>query len=46
MESLEEDLDSLDERVPQYSIDERFDKLQHELDSMSGFVENLKTAFE
>lgn len=46
MESLEEDLDSLDERVPRYSIDERFDELQSELDSMSGFVENLKTAFE
>lgn len=46
IESLEEDLDSLDKLVPEYSIDERFADLQDELDSMSGFVENLKTAFE
>lgn len=44
--SLEEDVDSIDNRIPKYSIEERFNDLENELNSVSEFVENLKTVFE
>lgn len=44
--TIEEDVDSIDKRIPDYSIEERFTDLESELDTVSEFVENLKTAFE
>jgi archaellum component FlaC len=46
LDSTEQDVSSLDERVPAYSVDERFDEVEDELDSIEEFVDNLKRAFE
>lgn len=46
LNALAEDVDSVHERLPKYSIDERFTELEDELEEISNFVEGLKSAFE
>ena len=46
VESLADDLDAMDERVPEYQIDDRIDDIEAQIESVGEFVENLKTAFE
>lgn len=44
--ALEKGVDAIDNRVPAYSINERFEEVEDELGSISDFIHSLKSAFE
>lgn len=45
-ESLAADLDGVEDRLPEYPIDDRMDELESQIESIGEFVDDLKTAFE
>lgn len=46
MKLIDQKLRSIHDRIPAYSIDDRFADLSEELESINKFVNDLKTAFE